>query len=169
MQPHLVREILDPNGNPVSRTEPTVIRQVISSETSAMVTEMLEQVVGDRARGTGKNAFVPGYRIGGKTGTSVHTTVEATTGQKQYIVSFVGIAPIEDPEIAVLVLLDSPSPHTGIYISGGQMAAPTVGAMLADILPHMGFEPRFSEEESRLVDKSVPNIRGLSLEATARW
>ncbi len=161
MQPYIVKEIIDPDGNTVSRTEPTVVRQVISEETSKTVCEMLEQVVGDKVEGTGKNAYVAGYRIGGKTGTSTNTTVEATTGKKQYIVSFIGVAPMDDPQIAVLVLLDCPSNETGIYISGGRMGAPTVGAILADVLPYMGIEPKYTSDEEQTVDRSVPKVTGL--------
>lgn len=127
----------DPQGNLVSQTEPQVVRQVVSEETSASVRRILEQVVSDQTEGTGHNAYVAGYRIGGKTGTSTKTTKEIS-GEKEYIVSFIGFAPADDPEVAILVLLDDPSPESGIYISGGQMAAPVVGKMMADILPYLG-------------------------------
>ncbi len=168
MQPYVVSEVLDAEGTVLSKTEPTVIRQVISEETSAKVCGILESVVGDQAEGTGSNAYVAGYRIGGKTGTSTNTVVEAETGSKEYIVSFVGVAPMDDPQIAVLVLLDCPSNESGVYISGGQMAAPTVGAMMADILPAIGVEPVYTENEMDIMDKAVPDIIGLTKdEATA--
>lgn len=160
MKPYLVSEVLDEAGNTITHTEPTVVRQVISAETSAICCSILEQVVGSE-KGTGKNAYVAGYRVGGKTGTSTKTTVEASTGQKEYIVSFVGIAPADDPEIAVLVLLDAPSNESGIYISGGQMAAPVVGNIMADVLPYLGVEPVYSEDELAVADKTVPGLVGL--------
>lgn len=163
MQPYLVKEILDENGNVVSKTEPTVVRQVISQETSDTVCQILEQVVCDKVDGTGKNAYVAGYRIGGKTGTSTNTVLEVE-GVKQYIVSFIGVAPMDDPQIAILVLLDSPSSDCGVYVSGGNMAAPTVGNMLADILPYMGVEAVYTPEEEANMDRSVPNITGMSLD-----
>lgn len=163
MQPHSTEAALDAEGNLISATEPTVIRQVISEQTSELVCSMLEQVVGDLKEGTGRNAYVAGYRIGGKTGTSTKTTKEVTLGQKEYVVSFIGVAPMDDPKIAVLILLDNPSNSSGIYISGGQMAAPVVGKMFADILPYMGYEPVYSEEEERTVDHSVPNIGGMTI------
>ena len=108
-----------------------------------------------------------GYRIGGKTGTSEKVSLEAQTGEKQYIVSFIGFAPADDPKIAVLVFLDTPSNASGVYISGGQMAAPVVGNMMADILPYLGVEPQ--EEAENRGDVQMPLLQGLSLwEATER-
>lgn len=129
--------------------------------------QMLEQVVGDPVDGTGKNAYVAGYRIGGKTGTSTNTVLEAETGQKQYIVSFVGVAPMDDPQIAVLVMLDSPSGNSGTYISGGAMAAPTVGNILSDVLPYLGVEAEYTEEELANADVSVKNVVGMRIEEAA--
>ena len=163
MKPYLVKEVLDEDGNVISKTEPQVVRQVISEKTSSTVCTMLEQVVDDKVEGTGKNAYVAGYRIGGKTGTSTNTVVEAATGQKKYIVSFVGIAPADDPQIAILVLLDCPDDACGVYVSGGQMAAPTVGAIFADVLPYMGVEAVYTEEEIASLDKTVPNMKGMTL------
>jgi stage V sporulation protein D (sporulation-specific penicillin-binding protein) len=163
MKPYLVSQVRDSDGNVVSQTESTVVRQVISEETSQKVCEMLEQVVGDNVEGTGKNAYVAGYRIGGKTGTSTKTTIEASTGAKEYIVSFIGVAPMDDPEIAVLVLLDNPSSSSGIYVSGGQMAAPTAGNIFADVLPYLGIEAEYTDDEIANADVTVPNIVGMSL------
>ena len=162
MKPYIVEEISDSSGNTVSKTEPQLVRQVISNETSALVCQMMEQVV---SVGTGRNASVAGYRIGGKTGTSTNTNVEAQTGRKEYIVSFMGVAPIDDPKIAILVCLDCPSNATGINISGGQMAAPIAGRMFADILPYMGIEPTYNNQEDAVRDKAVPSIAGLSPDA----
>ena len=164
MKPYVVDKLLDADGNTVYTREPEVVNRVISEETSKKVCSILEQVVGDPNDGTGRNAAVAGYRIGGKTGTSEKVSLEAATGKKDYIVSFIGFAPADDPQIALLVLLDSPSNESGIYISGGQMAAPTVGKMLADILPYMGIEPQYSDDEMKNIDKRVPDIVGLSVE-----
>ena len=166
MQPYVVREIRQPDGTVVWEREPTLVRQVISPETSAKVRVMLEQVVGDPKEGTGRNAAVAGYRIGGKTGTSEKVSLEAQTGQKEYIVSFIGFAPADDPQIALLVFLDSPSDRSGVYISGGQMAAPVVGSMLADILPYLGVAPEPGEAETSAL---MPELEDLELtEAAAR-
>ena len=163
MQPYLVKQVVDAEGNVVKERTPTVLRQVISEETSAQVRQVLEQVVGDSKEGTGRNAYVSGYRIGGKTGTSEKVSMIAETGQKEYIVSFIGFAPADDPQIAILVLLDAPSNESGIYISGGQMCAPTVGNMMRDILPYLGVEPVYTQEEQKTMDKAVPKLTGLTL------
>ncbi|HHU23329.1 MAG TPA: PASTA domain-containing protein [Clostridiales bacterium] len=164
MKPYIVGEVIDSEGNIVKKNEPTVVRQVISKETSEIMCKMLEQVVGDRNEGTGRNAYVAGYRIAGKTGTSQKVAQEAAQNIKEYIVSFIGFAPADDPRIAVLVLLDTPSNETGIYISGGQMGAPTVGKIFADVLPYMGIEAVYTEEELVHMDKTVPNLKGMTLE-----
>ncbi len=167
MQPYVVQRIVNPDGTTASERQPTLRRQVISEETSARVRTILEQVVGDAKEGTGRNAAVAGYRIGGKTGTSEKVSLEAQTGVKQYIVSFLGFAPADDPKIAVLVFLDTPSNASGVYVSGGQMAAPVVGNMMADILPYLGVEPVLSEEEAARIDVQTPLLTGLSLTEAA--
>ena len=146
MEPYIVSEVVDAEGNTVLKQEPTVVRQTISKETSDTMRTLIESVV---TEGTAKNAQVAGFAIGGKTGTSEKIDVFDENGQRvlDKIVSFVGIAPMDDPEYIVLVALDTPSRATGIYISGGVMAAPTVGAVMADILPYLGVERTFSEDE----------------------
>ena len=154
MQPYLLKEVRSPDGETVSVTQPKAVRRVISEETSAIVCEALEQVVMDKTEGTGKGASVSGYRIGGKTGTSEKVAQNLTAGEKEYIVSFLGVAPMDDPHIAVLIFLDTPSNETGIYISGGQMAAPTVGKILADALPYLGYDP----DEKYVFDEKVVSV-----------
>lgn len=164
MQPYMVKQALDSNGNVIMQNDPEVVRQVISEETSKTVREILESVV---VKGTGKNAYIAGYRIAGKTGTSEKTADQAAAGegaQKEYIVSFVGFAPADDPQVAVLVLLDTPSTETGIYISGGQMAAPTVGKIFADILPYIEVEAQYTDEELAVMDVAVPNVKNSAVE-----
>ena len=159
MTPYIVSEVINADGTVAEQHEPTVVRQVVSEETSRLCCEILEQVVGNPA-GTGKNAYVAGYRIGGKTGTSENVVYEANTGTKQYITSFIGIAPADDPQVAVLVLLENPGPDSSTYVSGGQMAAPTVGGIMADILPVVGVEPEYSDDEAAFVDRTVPRVIG---------
>lgn len=168
MKPYVVRQMLNSDGTTAYEREPSLVRQVISAETSEKVRTILEQVVGDSRDGTGRNAAVPGYRIGGKTGTSEKVSLEAQTGEKEYIVSFIGFAPADKPRIALLVFLDTPSSKSGIYISGGQMAAPVVGNMLADILPYMGIEAQYSVEELAGMDVSMPQLTGLGMSDAAR-
>ena len=161
MEPYIVSEIFDAEGNTVMKAEPTVVRQTISSETSATMRELIQSVVTD---GTAKNAQVAGFSIGGKTGTSEKIDVLDENGQPTLdkIVSFVGIAPMEEPEYIVLVALDTPSRSTGIYISGGVMAAPTVGAVMADILPYLGVERQFSEEDIASKTVVLEDLTGFS-------
>lgn len=164
MRPYVVSEIRSADGETVLRREPELVRQVIREETSEKVRSILEQVVGDPKEGTGRNASVAGYRIGGKTGTSEKVSLEAATGEKEYIVSFIGFAPADDPQIAVLVFLDTPSTKTGIYISGGQMAAPVVGAMMADILPYLGVRAEQNAADDSARDVMMPQTVGKSLD-----
>ncbi len=147
LEPYIVSEVVDAKGNTVLKNEPTVLRQVIKEETSKTMCSLLQSVV---EVGTAKNAQVAGYLIGGKTGTSEKIDVLDENGQKTLdkIVSFVGVAPMDNPEYIVMVALDTPSRQTGMYISGGVMAAPTVGGVLADILPYLGVEPQYSEEDA---------------------
>ena len=137
VEPYMVSEVQDAKGNVVYRQEPTVTRRTVKEETSEMMRTLIRSVV---TEGTAKNADVAGFAIGGKTGTSEKIDVFDDKGQRvlDKIVSFVGIATMDDPEYIVLAALDTPSRATGIYISGSVMAAPTVGAILADILPYLG-------------------------------
>lgn len=151
MQPYIVKQVLDPSGNVVSSTEPVVKRQVVSEEISQEVALILEQVVG--GGGSGKQAKIPGYRIGGKTGTSEKLDLLNKTGVKKNILSFYGFGPVEDPEIACLVLLDEPDL---VNAYGSTVAAPVVGAILADVLPAMGIQPSYTEEELTNTVTSTP-------------
>ena len=162
VEPYIVSEIVDAEGNTVMKAEPTVVRQTISEETSAIMRELIKSVVTD---GTAKNAQVAGFSIGGKTGTSEKIDVLDENGQPTLdkIVSFVGIAPMEDPRYIVLVALDTPSRSTGIYISGGVMAAPTVGAVMSDILPYLGVEQTFSEEDIAGMQVVMEDLTGLTV------
>ena len=147
MEPFIVEQVIDGEGNTVLYQEPTLVRQVIRKETSDTMCMLLRSVVEE---GTAKNAAVSGFSIGGKTGTSEKIDVFDDNGQPvlDKIVSFVGVAPMDDPRYIVLVALDTPSRQTSMYISGGVMAAPTVGAVMADILPYLGVERSYSDEEA---------------------
>ena len=161
LEPYIVSEVVDGDGNTVLKQEPTVIRQVISSETSKTMCNLMTSVV---TEGTAKNASVAGYSIGGKTGTSEKIDIFDENGQRvlDKIVSFVGVAPMDNPEYIVLVALDTPSRQTGIYISGGVMAAPTVGAVMADILPYLGVKQTFSEEDASGQMLIVDDLTGMT-------
>ena len=162
LEPYIVAEIIDGEGNTLLKQEPTVLRQAISEETSRIMCGMIESVV---TEGTAKNAAVRGYRVGGKTGTSEKIDVFDENGQRvrDKIVSFVGLAPMDDPRYIILVALDTPDTSTGIYISGGVMAAPTVGAVLADILPYLEVE----RAEPPII-ATVPDVTGLASQAAEK-
>lgn len=165
MQPHVLKSISDSNGIILRQTEPTVVRQVVSEQTSRRAAEILESVVSE---GTGRNAYVAGYRIGGKTGTA-----EGEVGvYDEEIVSFVGFAPANDPEVIALLYFDTPkhaAPRskfgsTGYYISGGQMAAPLAGQLIANVLDYLGVERQYTQAEAVAADVSVPKVVGYDLE-----
>ncbi len=164
MKPYVVQSVTDQDGNILSYTEPTEIRQVISEETSERCRTILEGVVDG---GTGKNARVQGYRIGGKTGSS------ETQQDDHTVVSFLGFAPADDPQVVILLAYDNPKPDGpnsnftsgGWYISGGIMAASMAGELLGNILDHLGVERTYTAE----ADTLVPNVSGLTLaEATGK-
>ena len=153
--PYLVERITDSNGSVTYQHDSTPVRQVISEETSATVRECLEYVV---AHGTGKNGQVAGYRIGGKTGT-------ADKGQSgDVVVSFLCFAPADDPQVIMLLTMDTPSRYTGTYVSGGNMAAPIASSIMSEVLPYLGVEPSYSAEELLGMDTTVPNVIGMSVE-----
>jgi stage V sporulation protein D (sporulation-specific penicillin-binding protein) len=152
--PHVVREIVDTSGNVKQTIDGEVKRQVISEETSELLSSYLEQVVSE---GTGQNAYVAGYRIGGKTATSE----KQPRGTDARIASFIGVAPMDDPQYAVLVMIDEPQ---GTLRGGGAIAAPVVARVFEDILPYLGVEAVYTEEESSREEISVPSMIGLSVE-----
>ena len=140
VKPHLVDKIIDSDNNVVESFSSEGRQQVISQTTSATMRTMLEYVVQNGA----KNGIVSGYRVGGKTGTSQKVAeIEATGNSHLYIGSYVGVAPIDDPEIAVFVMLDEP---TGANYYGGVISAPVGSKVMADILPYLGYEPQYTAE-----------------------
>ena len=163
MKPYVVQSISTQDGTVVQNVQPEVVRQVVSEQTSQRASHILEQVV---ATGTGNNGYVAGYRIGGKTGTSEVKTQDAD----HYIVSFMGYAPADDPQVIVLLGFDRPLPRepgsdyiaNGTFISGGMMAARKAGPLIADILDYMGIEKVYSADESAAVDVSMPKVTGKS-------
>ena len=162
MQPYVLESITDADGNVLQSTEPTERRQVISEATSEKCRTILEGVVNG---GTGKNAYQAGYRIGGKTGSS------ETLEDDHTIVSFLGFAPADDPQVVILIAFDNPKPVSpgsnytagGYYISGGVMGATRAGELLADILDYMGVEKQYTAEELSGADVLTPSVTGLSL------
>lgn len=159
VKPHLVEKIIDSEGNIVESVSTEIKRQVIAEETSATMRTLLEYVVENGA----KNGKVAGYRVGGKTGTSekVSKMLELNV-EGLYIGSYVGIAPIDDPEIAVFTMLDEPT--SGRYY-GSLISAPVSSKVMADIMPYLGYEPQYSEEELKSISVSVPDVVSSELEA----
>lgn len=152
VRPHIAKQIIDNDGNVVESFDTHIIRQVISEETSQTMRNILEGVV---SRGAGKNAYIKGYRVAGKTGTS--EKIPRNNGK--YIASFVGFAPSNDPEIIGLVMLDEPM---GDSHMGGATAAPTFKNIFDNVLRYMNIEPQYTEEELATLENTVPNVEGMS-------
>ncbi|MEG1441524.1 MAG: penicillin-binding transpeptidase domain-containing protein, partial [Oscillospiraceae bacterium] len=158
MKPHLVKEVVNSDMGIVSAKEPEIVRQVISQKTSDTMCEILESVV---SKGGGKNAYLAGYRIAGKTGTSE----KVPRGNNKYIASFIGFAPADDPQVACLVLLDDPQ---GSSYYGGQIAAPVVKNIMEETLRYLNVEPEYGEDEKKFVDIEVPDISGKTKEEATK-
>ena len=163
MKPYVVKSIVNSDGEAVVSNSPTVVRQVVSEQTSATVRQILEQVVGDPVDGTGKNAYVAGYRIGGKTGTADKTGTKTADNPKgDVVVSFMCFAPADDPQYIMLLTMDTPRRDTGTAVYGGTMVAPAASQIMAEILPALGIEPDYSADELAGADAAVPYVVGKS-------
>lgn len=148
-QPYIVNKIINPKTNEVVyENKGQMIRQVISNETSAKVRDALEGVVTD---GGGKNAYIDGYRIGGKTGTA-QRAIDGTYAGNGYILSFVGVAPIDDPQIVLYLAMDNPK---NCVQYGGTTAAPIARKILSDVLPALGVEKVTEQKEKAYVYTDV--------------
>ncbi|MBE6821532.1 MAG: PASTA domain-containing protein [Ruminococcaceae bacterium] len=157
VQPHVVSQIIDDSGNIVKSVDTTPKRQVISSETSKRMAAILQR---NATVGTAKNGYLPGYRIGGKTGTSQKTEVKIRTGKDEYIASYCGFAPMDDPEIAMLVYYDEP--HGSSYY-GSAVAGPVFAKTMEEILPYLGVQRKYTDTEMKKLDVSAPNVVGKSV------
>ncbi len=151
MQPYIVAKTLDANGNVISQTEPVVKRQVISESTSDKIIASMEQV---STAGTAKNSYVAGYHVAGKTGTSDVLGPNGATGQ--YIASFAGCAPANDPEISIIIVVNEPQGQTG----GGAVAAPVAAEVIEKTLTYLNIERQYNDSEKDKLDEQVPNITG---------
>lgn len=154
MMPHVIKAYTDKDGNIVETFEPKMIRQVVSKETSAKLRLLLEKVV---TLGSAKNAYVAGYRVAGKTGTSE----KLPRNNGKYVSSFIGFAPADNPQVACLVILDEPM---GSQHYGGVIAAPVVGKIMDDVLRYLNIEPQYTQEELEKLEKPVPDVRNMSIE-----
>lgn len=153
MKPYVVQQILDSEGNVIENTTPTVVRQVISQSTSERLSQMLDTSVNAGS----KNAYVAGYRVAGKTGTADQTEKLVSTSINDVWASFAGYAPSDDPEIAILVILDQPQCDVRY---GGTISAPVAQKVLADALPYLGIEPQYTEEELASLNRVTPTVVG---------
>jgi stage V sporulation protein D (sporulation-specific penicillin-binding protein) len=153
--PHVVKSEVDDNNNIIKTFNAQVKRQVVSKDTSTLLSSLLEQVV---TSGTGHNAYVMGYRVAGKTGTSQKIDIDA--GAALRIASFGGYAPADHPKVAVLVILDEPHASNNF---GGVIAAPVEGEIMADILPYLGVQPQYTAVELQQLNVKTPNVCGMSL------
>ena len=164
MQPRLVKAYTDNKGNITKELDPVKVKQVISKETSAQMREIMESVVTD---GGGKIAYLPGYRLGGKTGTA-QKVINGTYAQGHYVCSFVGMAPADDPQIVVLAIVDEP---TGVMAFGSTTAGPIIKEVMSNTLKYLGVEPKYTEEEKAENVKTkvkVPDVRGLTIEEATK-
>ena len=157
LQPYLVSSIVDSNGKTVKKTQTKEIRQVISSDTSQKMRAMMKSVVDN---GTGKNGYVAGYSVGGKTGTSTKLGESKEGEGDKYIVSFAAIAPSDDPEIAMLIIVDEPNQDLG----GGALCAPIAAQVTQEAMNVLGIEPKYDEKEMKNLSKETPNVVGKSLD-----
>lgn len=156
MTPYLVSKELDSEGNTVRETAPTVRRQVISESTAQIICDCMEQVV---ATGTGKNAYVAGYHVAGKTGTSEKLVENKDSDTESYIASFCGFAPAYDPEVAVIIIVDDPVGEHG----GGAVAAPLAGDVLDQVLVYLGTDHSYTEQEMEKLVRTAPHFTGKSV------
>ena len=153
LQPYVVQGITDADGNVVKTTETTVKRQVISKEVSKQMCDYLER---NTTQGGMNNGYIAGYRVGGKTGTSEKLT--SSDGSEDYIASFCGFAPADNPQVACLVFFDTPK---GAYYYGSQVSAPVFVKIMSEVLPYLEVQAEYSEDEKQYVDTVAGSYIGL--------
>lgn len=163
MKPHVVKSISDPTTGEKVVVETEVVRQVISEATSRKVGEYLETVVSDQEIGTGKNAYIPGYRIAGKTGTA-QKVIGTGYSEDKYVVSFIGYAPVENPKIVLLVIVDEPQVERA---GGGSIAAPIFKKIMEQSLPHLGVQKNLPDTTEAAAQASTEASDGVKAEVTA--
>ncbi|MNP10385.1 Stage V sporulation protein D [compost metagenome] len=170
MKPHIIKEIHDPNTGNTEVTKPELIRQVISPTAAKETSSYLEQVVADQEYGTGRNAYIEGYRVAGKTGTAIKP-INGVYDYDKAVVSFVGYAPVNDPKIAVIVIIDEPNdPNAG----GGAAAAPVFKKIVSQSLQYMNVPKTLSgntessakkDSNALSVMNTTPGLIGKSIES----
>ena len=158
MQPYVVQQVVDSNGNVVKNTEPEVKRQVISESVAKQMCSILER---NARSGGATNGYVAGYRIGGKTGTSQKIVDEEGNETNDYIASFCGIAPCDDPEIALLCYFDTPDPEINYY--GSAVAGPCFRNIMSEVLPYLGVEKVYAQDEMTQVETAIKDYAGMTV------
>lgn len=164
MEPRIVKELIDEEGNVIEEFEPVIKRKVFSEETTKDMLDIMESVV---TEGSGKNAYIPGYSVGGKTGTA-QKVIDGKYAEGKYVTSFIAAAPTYDPKLVVLMTIDEP---TGGSYYGSIIAAPLVGEIINETLKYMDVEPQYTEQELGLIEKSyveVPEVRGKTIEEASK-
>lgn len=162
IQPQIVKSITDPVTKTTKTFEPKVVRQVISEETSRQVGLYLEQVVSDQEKGTGKNAYIEGYRVAGKTGTA-QKVIGKDYSDSKFVVSFIGYAPVDNPKIVVYIVVDEPNDP---LVGGGRVAAPAFKQIVLKSLRKMGVAPNYpadSENANKGVTVTIPKLTDLQV------
>lgn len=155
--PHVVDHVVDSNGNIVLQNETEVKRQIVSEETSDIVREQLEAVVNNNPS---HNAYIQGYRIGGKSGTAEKLDT-STADDRQYVASYCCFAPADDPEVIMLIMADEPNKEIGYY--GSQVVVPYARDIMEEILPAMGFYPEYSDGEDTDSTVTVPYLQSADI------
>lgn len=160
IRPHVVKEMKNSKGEVVKRFRPQILRQVISPETAREVRNYLEQVV---SRGTGRNAYIAGYSVGGKTGTAQKPDPHGGYSTTEHVASFLGFAPVDSPRLVALVVVDSPQ---GYPYYGGTVAAPVFREVVRDSLRYLGVPLRYQQEEAKLQEDMtvVPSVVNLPVD-----
>lgn len=153
MQPYIVKKLVDDDGNTIENYSPKVLRKISSEETSKKIMNYLFNGI---SVGSTKNAYVKGYKIAAKTGTSQKRDME----DGHYVSSCISFAPADDPQIAILIVIDDPT--SGAYY-GGTVAAPVASAVLADVLPYLNIEQSYTEEEKNTLEVAVPKYTGYNV------
>jgi len=164
MKPKIVKELTDNDGRVIERFEDTMIRQVISKQTSQEMLDIMESVV---SVGSGKNAYIPGYKVGGKTGTA-QKVKDGRYAQGLYVSSFIGVAPTDDPRVAILVIVDEPG---GFSTFGSVTSAPVVKEILEESLRYLDVKPNYTNEEREMLlrpDVTIPDVRQMTVKEASK-
>ncbi|AIQ64969.1 stage V sporulation protein D [Paenibacillus stellifer] len=168
MKPYIVKEIDDPNTGKATTTKPEVVRQVLTEESARQTGLYLEQVVADQDIGTGRHAYIEGYRVAGKTGTTIKPDGKGGYDYTKNVVSFIGYAPVNDPKIAVIVIVDDPKTEGG----GGAVAAPIFKKIVSQSLEYMGVPKTYTDQDKKTktqteaaVARKAPDLTGQTMKS----